>query len=103
MGLCTMIWAILALGTFFLFPRKTVYTVFDVTSGSIYTHVGVCSLRVEHCILTRRCQMIYDGLLSRTRLRNHLAEQTELEVWLSSQVCSPIYPQAPLTTLYAAK
>jgi hypothetical protein len=39
--------------------------------------------------------MIYDGLLSRTRLRSHLAEQTELEAWLASQVRSPTYPQAP--------
>ena len=95
MGLCTMVWAILALGTFFLFPQKTVYSVFDVTSGSIYTHVGICYLSSRTSYSHREgVQMIYDGLLSRTRLRSRLAEQTEFEVGPPLEVRFLTYPRA---------
>jgi len=61
-----------------LFPQEIVYSIFDVTSGSIYTH------------------MIYDGLLSRTRLRNRLAEASEFDVVLPSQSLSHIsHPHTP--------
>ncbi|KAI0249283.1 hypothetical protein BJV78DRAFT_1228382 [Lactifluus subvellereus] len=58
LGLFAMLWAVAGLATWFLLPRSTVYTLFDMTSGSIYTH------------------MIYDGLLSRPKLRERLAERS---------------------------
>jgi hypothetical protein len=39
-GLFATIWSLAALGTYLLLPHNTVYTVFDATSGSIYTHVS---------------------------------------------------------------
>jgi hypothetical protein len=47
-GLFATIWSLAGLGTYFLLPRNTVYTIFDATSGSIYTHVGGCFLQ-ETC------------------------------------------------------
>jgi hypothetical protein len=43
-GVFATLWSLTALGTYFLLPRWTIYTVFDMTSGSIYTHVGRRSL-----------------------------------------------------------
>lgn len=43
-GVFATLWSLAALGTYFLLPRWTIYTVFDMTSGSIYTHVGRRSL-----------------------------------------------------------
>jgi hypothetical protein len=40
--------------------------------------------------------MIYDGLLSRTRLRNRLAEASELDVVLPWQVRPLTHPRAYL-------
>lgn len=53
-GLFSTVWAIVALGTFFLFPQEIVYSIFDVTSGSIYTHVSSCSLQAGFHILKGR-------------------------------------------------
>ncbi|KAH9956362.1 hypothetical protein BC827DRAFT_1232340 [Russula dissimulans] len=69
-GLFATIWSLAALGTYLLLPHNTVYTVFDATSGSIYTH------------------MIYDGLLSRPKLRTRLTERSELEIGLPPQSIS---------------
>jgi len=66
-GLFATIWAIAGLATYFLLPRRTIFTIFNATSGPIYTH------------------MIFDGLLSRSRLRSRLAERSELEIGLPSQ------------------
>ncbi|KAI0252496.1 hypothetical protein BJV78DRAFT_339550 [Lactifluus subvellereus] len=55
LGLFATLWAIAGLATWFLLSHSTVYSFFDMTSGPIYTH------------------MFYDGLLSRTRLRERLA------------------------------
>ncbi|KAH9956345.1 hypothetical protein BC827DRAFT_1232195 [Russula dissimulans] len=71
-GLCATLWSIAALGTYFLLPRITVYTIFNATSGSIYTH------------------MIYDGLLSRSKLRTRLADQSYPEIGGLSQSLSHI-------------
>ena len=49
-GLFATIWAFAGLVTFFLLPRDTVYTIFDVTSGSIYTHVSGCFLQARYHI-----------------------------------------------------
>ncbi|KAI0251536.1 hypothetical protein BJV78DRAFT_1210478 [Lactifluus subvellereus] len=65
LGLFATLWAIAGLATWFLLPQSTINTLFEMTSGSIYTH------------------MIYDGLLSRTRLHKRLAERSVFE--LSSQ------------------
>ncbi|KAH9981355.1 hypothetical protein BGW80DRAFT_328814 [Lactifluus volemus] len=54
-GLFAMIWAIAGLATYFLEPNFGMYALLDATSGLIYTH------------------MIYDGLLSRPRLRGRIA------------------------------
>ncbi|KAH9981593.1 hypothetical protein BJV74DRAFT_81576 [Russula compacta] len=61
-GLFATTWAIAELATWFLLPRYTVYALFDMTTGSIYTH------------------MIYDTLLSRTRLRDRLAKSSHLDI-----------------------
>jgi len=39
-GLFATLWSLAALGTYFLWPKWTIYSVFDMTSGLIYTHVG---------------------------------------------------------------
>ncbi|KAI0294727.1 hypothetical protein B0F90DRAFT_1224573 [Multifurca ochricompacta] len=61
-GFFATLWAVAGLGTCLLVPRSTVYTVFEMTVGPIYTH------------------MIYDTLLSRTRLCEHMAEPSQLEM-----------------------
>jgi len=86
-GLFAMTWSMVALGTYPLLPDNTVYTVFDATSGLIYTHVSDRLFRASWHIFTGgRVQMIYDGLLSRPKLRTRLSERSELEVGLPSQV-----------------
>ncbi|KAI9458976.1 hypothetical protein F5148DRAFT_313866 [Russula earlei] len=69
-GLFATIWSMVTLGTFTLLPHNTAYSIFDGTSGLIYTH------------------MIYDGLLSRTRLRTRMADRSQLEMGLPSQSIS---------------
>jgi len=66
-GLIATIWSLATLATYFLLPQFTVYTLFDATCGSIYVH------------------MIYDGLLSRPRLRSRLADRSQLEMGLPTQ------------------
>ena len=39
-GLFATTWSIAGVATWFLLPRHTVYTFFDMTAGSIYTHVS---------------------------------------------------------------
>ena len=39
-GFFAMLWTIAGLATWFLMPRYVIYALFDVTSGTIYTHVG---------------------------------------------------------------
>jgi len=69
-GLVATLWSMAALGTYFLLPRCTVFTIFNATSGSVYTH------------------MIYDGLLSRSKLRIRLADQSQPELGIPSQSLS---------------
>ena len=86
-GLFATLWSLAALGTIFLWPKWTIHTIFDMTSGLIYTHVGSRSLQgVSRAQKNYPSQMIFDGLLSRTRLRNRLAERSELELGFPSQV-----------------
>jgi len=47
MGFFATLWSLAALGTYFLWPTWTIYTIFDMTSGLIYTHVGSRSFRVS--------------------------------------------------------
>jgi hypothetical protein len=47
-GLFATIWALAGLATYFLLPQRTFYTLFDMTSGSIYTHVGGGSHRPRY-------------------------------------------------------
>ena len=51
-GFLAALWAIGGLVTSFFVPQNLVYRVFDVTSGSVYTHVGVSSL-FQHPVLRR--------------------------------------------------
>ncbi|KAI0301412.1 hypothetical protein BC826DRAFT_1102006 [Russula brevipes] len=79
-GLIATIWSLAALGTYFLLPQITVYTVFDMTCGSIYVH------------------MIYDGLLSRPRLRSRLADRSQLEMGLPTQFSQSVSRASHLHT-----
>jgi len=49
------IWSIVSLATWFFLKRIVIYSVFDITSGSVYTHA------------------IFDTLISRTHLRDRMA------------------------------
>jgi len=40
-GFLATAWAMAALATWFLIPKNTAYRIFDVTSGTMYTHVSV--------------------------------------------------------------
>ena len=40
-GCLATAWALAALATWFLLPRISAYRVFDITSGTVYTHVSV--------------------------------------------------------------
>jgi hypothetical protein len=44
-GLLGTIWALAGLTTWFFMRRAVIYEIFDLTVGSIYTHVGVSSIR----------------------------------------------------------
>jgi len=67
-GFFGTIWALAGLTTWFFMRRAVIYEIFDLTVGSIYTH------------------MIFDTLLSRVRLRDRLAaESSPFEFVLSTQ------------------
>jgi uncharacterized membrane protein len=53
LGLFAAIWSFAGMATWFLLPRYTIYALFDVTVGAIYTHVGVLSLGT--CRYLRKC------------------------------------------------
>lgn len=40
LGLFAVIWSLAGMATWFLLPKYTVFAFFDMTSGSIYTHVS---------------------------------------------------------------
>ncbi|KAI9459322.1 hypothetical protein F5148DRAFT_1219262 [Russula earlei] len=71
-GLLATIWSIAVLGTYLLLSHRTVYNIFDMTSGLIYTH------------------MLYDVLLSRTRPHDitRSIDQSRSEPRLPSQSLS---------------
>ncbi|KAI0301411.1 hypothetical protein BC826DRAFT_564830 [Russula brevipes] len=79
-GLIATIWSLATLGSSFLLPQITVYALFDATCGSIYVH------------------MIYDGLLSRPRLRSRLADRSQLEMGLPTQFSPSVSRASPLHT-----
>ncbi|KAI0265349.1 hypothetical protein BC834DRAFT_970134 [Gloeopeniophorella convolvens] len=66
-GLFASAWAIAELATWFILPQTTAYLIFATTVGSIYTH------------------MLFDTLLSRTRLRKQLGETSNLEFSIDAQ------------------
>ena len=70
-GLAT-IWAIAALVSRFWLDRILIYRVFDITSGTVYTHVGVSSM-VGYCHLKEIIQAIFETLICRTQLRDRMA------------------------------
>jgi len=43
LGLFAAIWSFAGVATWFLLPRYTIYALFEMTVGAIYTHVGVLS------------------------------------------------------------
>lgn len=42
-GLFAAIWSLAGVATWFLLPKYTIYALFEVTVGPIYTHVSVLS------------------------------------------------------------
>jgi len=66
-GCLASVWAIAALISFFFVPRNLTFRVFDLTSGSIYTHA------------------IFDTLISRVQLREAMVTPTHYEVGWSTQ------------------
>ncbi|KAH9974695.1 hypothetical protein BGW80DRAFT_1302166 [Lactifluus volemus] len=76
-------WAIAELATRFSLQNTLTYRLFDITSGAVYTHV------------------IFDTILSRVQLREHMAVQTQFELGLSGQARrSQISRQRRFTTLF---
>jgi len=73
-GLLGALCSLAELATWFLFPSATVYEIFDITVGSIYTNV------------------IFDTLLSRVRLRERFAESGHISGIGSTQLfqASPV-------------
>ena len=48
-GCLAMIWAVVALGSWFLLPNVTIYRLFDMTSGTVYAHVsGIFLTQLSH-------------------------------------------------------
>jgi len=85
-GFLATAWALAALVTWFLIPKNTAYRIFDVTSGTMYTHA------------------MFETLLSRIRLRErmklpsyiHLGLQQSQGGWTgSSQTSGP--PRSPIS------
>jgi len=66
LGLFAGIWSLAGLATWFLKPKYTIYTIFDTTAGSVYTH------------------MVYDTLLSRTRPGGRMTETSKLDMGFPS-------------------
>ena len=66
------IWSIGALVAWFWLKRVVVYSVFDITSGTVYTHVSDPLWR-GYCYLKTNIQAIFDTLISRTQLRDRMA------------------------------
>jgi len=73
-GFFAMLWAIGELVTWFFLPKSAIYTIFDTTTGSLYTH------------------LIYDTLLSRVQLRQHLIETAHTEMGLPTLL--QLHPRA---------
>lgn len=85
MGLFAAFWAVGGLVTWFFLQKSAIYTVLNSTAGSMYTHVGVPSLKtVSH--LTNGAQLIYETLLSRTQLRKQMTDTGDTEMALPTQV-----------------
>ncbi|KAH9953752.1 hypothetical protein BC827DRAFT_1246602 [Russula dissimulans] len=72
-GFLTTLWAIGELVTWFFLPKSAIYSVFCATTGSLYTH------------------LIYDTLLSRVQLRQHLSETTHTEMATRVRHLSRLY------------
>ncbi|KAH9959415.1 hypothetical protein BC827DRAFT_1213407 [Russula dissimulans] len=66
-GCLASVWAVAALISFFFVPHNLTFRVFDLTSGSIYTHA------------------IFDTLISRVHLREAMVAPTHYEVGWSTQ------------------
>lgn len=92
LGLFAVIWSLAGMATWLLLPKYTIYALFDMTSGSIYTHVSG-SLPWNPSLFTRtRFKMLFDTLLSRAKLRERIAERNNFEMWSPSQVRRLVYP-----------
>ncbi|KAH9978318.1 hypothetical protein BJV74DRAFT_859920 [Russula compacta] len=61
-GFLATVWAVVGLATWFLLPGVAAYRIFDITSGTVYT------------------QTMFDTLLSRVQLREHMDSLTHLEM-----------------------
>jgi hypothetical protein len=61
--------------SWFWLNRIALYSVFEITSGTVYTHVSVSSVvgLMSCCHLKENIQAIFDTLISRTQLRDRMA------------------------------
>ena len=66
------IWSIAALVAWFWLDRIVIYTIFDKTSGTVYTHVSISPVSgLRH--LKENIQAIFETLISRAQLRDRMA------------------------------
>ena len=87
-----MIWAVLGLVAFIFMPR--VCSLFDMTLGSIYTHVSssLCGSSPQLLLNPTVYQVIFDTLQSRHRVvpeEHHIAENNQLDRSLTAEVRLP--------------
>jgi hypothetical protein len=81
------IWAIVALVAWFWVKSILVYRIFDITSGTVYTHVSLSSLAgLRH--LKENNQAIFETLICRTQLRDRMASTSAYVDFSSTQVRS---------------
>lgn len=87
-GLFAMIWAILGLVAFIFMPK--VCSLFDMTLGTIYTHVSIfqSSSLAANSLNPPTLQVIFDTLQSRHRevVPEHIAENGQLDRTLTAEV-----------------
>ena len=86
-GCLATAWALAALATFFLLPKVTAYMFFNITSGTIYTHVSSVRFifHLFRLIGVVIFKAMFETLLSRIRLRERLKLPSYINVKL--QVC----------------
>ncbi|KAI9450544.1 hypothetical protein F5148DRAFT_1242614 [Russula earlei] len=80
-GLLAALWAVGGLVTWLFLAKTAVYLVLSATAGSLYTH------------------LIYDTLLSRIQLREHMVETIHTEMALPTQMGPCIFNRRQLSSV----